>query len=188
MTELLDVAAAAAVRPRRSALRWIVLVGVLAIGLVAFVLFWFQPQKLIIDDKVHEPAPTAAPLATSAATSSSAPAAPVELARGDFVSRDHGTTGTARVLELPGESRVLRIEGLDTSNGPDVYVYLTANRASGEEQAFDDEYVSLGRLKGNVGDQNYEVPPGTDLDHFGTVVLWCDRFNSAFGAADLSSA
>ena len=79
----------------------------------------------------------------------------------------------------------MRLEGLDTSNGPDLYVYLTANPADGEEAAFDDDYLDLGRLKGNQGDQNYDVPADLDLTHHSTVVIWCDRFDSAFGAADL---
>jgi hypothetical protein len=77
----------------------------------------------------------------------------------------------------------LRIEDLDTSNGPDLYVYLTTNPADGPEGAFDDDFVSLGRLQGNVGSQNYVVPDGTDLLRYSTVVIWCDRFDSAFGAA-----
>jgi hypothetical protein len=65
-------------------------------------------------------------------------------------------------------------------------VYLTTNPASGREDAFDDDAVDLGRLKGNVGNQNYEIPPGVDLERYTTVVIWCDRFDAAFGAADLS--
>jgi hypothetical protein len=172
----------------------------------AFVLFWFQPQKLWIDDRVEEPIPVAAvadpPTSSTSAASSSAasgapstspstappstaPPEPVELARGEFVSLDHGTSGVTRVLELGDGAQIVRLEGLDTSNGPDLYVYVTATPADGEESAFDDEYVNLGRLKGNQGDQNYELPPGTDLARFSTVVIWCDRFDSAFGAADL---
>ena len=102
-----------------------------------------------------------------------------------FISRDHGTSGVARVLELADGRRIVRLEGLDTDNGPDLYLYLTANPAAGDEGAFDDDHVNLGRLKGNQGDQNYDLPTGTDLTRRATVVIWCDRFNSAFGAADL---
>jgi hypothetical protein len=199
---------------RRRRWPWVVAAALAALGV--FVLVWFQPQKLLIDDRVDEPIPTVAPqtttppdassapsttaqpdatIATSTAPSSSpaptttvpAPAGPLELARGEFVSLDHGTSGAARVLELADGRRFVRLEGLDTDNGPDLYLYLTTNPAAGDEGAFDDEYVSLGRLKGNQGDQNYEVPAGTDLDRFRTVVIWCDRFNSAFGAADLDN-
>ena len=53
--------------------------------------------------------------------------------------------------------------------------------------AFDDAYVDLGGLKGNIGDQNYEIPADVDLSQYQSVVIWCDRFNVAFGAADLLS-
>jgi hypothetical protein len=129
------------------------------------------------------PVTTAAPPVTTAA-----PPAPAELARGEFMSRDHGTSGVARVLELADGRRIVRLEALDTDNGPDLYVYLTSNPASGDESTFDDDYVNLGRLKGNIGDQNYDLPEGTDLARFATVVIWCDRFDSAFGAADLTTA
>ncbi|MGH9186141.1 MAG: DM13 domain-containing protein, partial [Acidimicrobiales bacterium] len=112
-------------------------------------------------------------------------AEPVELARGEFVSLDHGTTGVTRVLELADGTRIVRLEGLDTTNGPDLFVYLSTNPAAGEEGAFDDDVVNLGRLKGNQGDQNYDLPADVDFARYASVVIWCDRFNSAFGASDL---
>lgn len=140
--------------------------------LVAFVLVWFQPQKLFIDERVDD----AAPGATGA-----------EVARGTFVSLDHGTDGSVRIVDAGG-TRVLRIDDLDTSNGPDLFVYLSTNPADGPEGAFDDDYVNLGRLRGNKGDQNYDVPAGVDLTRYRSVVVWCDRFDSAFGAAELARA
>ena len=108
----------------------------LALGVVAFVLVWFQPQKLFIDDRVEEAIPTAiaAPRVRTgeertADTSTTVPAGdPVELARGEFVSRDHGTSGIVRVLELADGRRIVRLEGLDTDNGPDLYLYLGPTR------------------------------------------------------------
>ena len=137
---------------------------------LAVVLVWFQPQQLLIDEQVVEAVPAER-------------SEPSELARGSFVSLDHGTSGAVQVLEVGDGDRVVRLEGLATDNGPDLYLYLSTNPADGEEQAFDDEFVNLGRLKGNQGDQNYELPAGVDLDRFSSVVIWCDRFNSAFGAA-----
>jgi len=165
----------------------------LAVGAALIVLVWFQPQKLFIDDRVDEAIPTAtsAPAAGShdeptGPSTTVAGGAPVELARGEFISRDHGTSGVALVLELADGRRIVRLEGLDTDNGPDLFLYLGANPADGDEGEFDDDFVDLGRLKGNQGDQNYELPEGVDLGRHGTVVIWCDRFDSAFGAADLS--
>jgi hypothetical protein len=159
---------------------------------VVFVLVWFQPQKLVIDERVDETIPVVTAPPTTGADAEGDPAVdppastePVELARGELQSLDHGTSGVARVLELTDGSRIVRLEELDTSNGPDLFVYLTANPTDGEEGAFDDDYVDLGRLKGNQGNQTYDVPADLDLAHHGTVVIWCDRFDSAFGAADL---
>jgi hypothetical protein len=194
MTDLIDEPASATDAPRRRRWPWVAAAGVVCA--VAFVLVWFQPQKLFIDDRVDEAIPTAGPPASTAPSSgpaegppTTAPATgdPVEAARGEFVSLDHGTTGVARVLELEDGRRIVRLEGLDTDNGPDLYLYLTANPARGDEGAFDDDFIDLGRLKGNQGNQNYDLAAGVDLTQFPTVVIWCDRFNSAFGAANLMS-
>ena len=166
-------------------------VALLMIAAGTFVLLWFEPQQLFIDDRVSDPVPTVAssstvPTSAGDTTSSTSAPEPIELLRGEFASRDHGTAGAVRLLELTDGSRVLRIEDLDTDNGPDLYVYLSTNPADGGEGTFDDDYLSLGRLKGNLGDQNYEVPADADLERYRSVVIWCDRFNSAFGAADLT--
>ncbi len=181
-------------RPTQPPFRWALLAVVLAGLVVVFVLFWFQPQQLFIDERVDEALPGAGP-APRNSSEAGVPAAPgpgegastpVELARGSFVSLDHATRGTVRVLAA-GEMRIVRLEGFETENGPDLYVYLTTTPSDGEEATFDDEFVNLGRLKGNQGDQNYELTSESDLSRFQTVVIWCDRFNSAFGAADLSA-
>ena len=161
---------------------WVVGGAVAFAVVLAVVLFWFQPQQLLIDERVREAAPAPAQAAPDAPD---APDAPSELASGSFTSLDHRTSGAVRVLPTDGGARIVRLEGLATDNGPDLYLYLSTNPADGEEQAFDDDFVSLGRLKGNQGDQNYEVPDGVDLARYASVVIWCDRFNSAFGAAAL---
>ncbi|TDC21121.1 electron transporter, partial [Streptomyces sp. 8K308] len=120
------------------------------------------------------------------------PAVPVTMASGEFVSHEHGTSGTARVLRLPDDSLVLRLEDLDTSNGPDLRVWLTdAPVIEGRDgwHVFDDgAYVSLGDLKGNQGDQNYPLPADLDLDTYTSVSIWCARFSVSFGAAELTRA
>jgi Electron transfer DM13 len=110
---------------------------------------------------------------------------PVELASGSFRSLGHETSGQVTVLELPTGQRFLRLASLHTSNGPDLFVYLSAARADAPRDSFDDEFVSLGRLKANEGNQNYEIPDGVDLDRYASVVVWCRRFTYAFGAAPL---
>jgi len=102
------------------------------------------------------------------------------------MSIDHGTSGTVVLLEDAAGTRFVRLENLDTSNGPDLFVYISTNPPDGPEGQFDDDYVDLGRLEGNVGISNYVIPAGTDLSRYASVVIWCDRFNSAFGAAPLN--
>lgn len=182
-----DTDRAAAPRSRR---RWAIGLGALAvvIAIAALVLVVFQPQRLILDDEVNEAVPTvpaepAVPDQSTAQVPSTT--APTTLRAGSFVGLDHGTDGTAQILRV-ADAEFLRLEAFDTSNGPDLYVYLTTNPSGGPEDAFDDDVVDLGRLKGNVGNQNYELPTGLDLERYTTVVIWCDRFDSAFGAADLA--
>ncbi len=113
---------------------------------------------------------------------------PALLASGTFMDRSHPTTGTIGIYELMDGTRVLRLEDLDTDNGPDLYLYLSAASADAPAGEFDDQFANLGRLKGNLGNQNYEIPPDVDLADFTSVVIWCDRFDVAFGSATLTLA
>ena len=106
-------------------------------------------------------------------------------AAGSFIDRSHPTEGSARVLGDGSGLRFLRLEDFRTDNGPDLNVYLSAAPPDAPAGAFDDDFVDLGDLKGNVGSQNYEIPAGLDLDRYATVAIWCVRFGVVFGAADL---
>ncbi len=175
----------------RSKITWSVLT-LFAIALVAFV-YWFAPHKLFIDTTVEEAAPTVAvPAAAPGTPAPSAPAAPQVLARGDFISHEHATTGTVVLLRLPDGNRVVRLENLDTSDGPDLRVWITdAPVLEGKDGWFvfdDGAYQELGKLKGNKGSQNYDLPASVDVAKLNSVTIWCDRFNVSFGAALLRSA
>jgi hypothetical protein len=157
------------------------------LGLLAAVtLVWFQPQKLLYDQRVSEGLPSATAPAGEVGTGAAAAARPVELAAGTFVSREHPTHGTARALRLPDGRVIVRFEDFATSNGPVLVVRLSTNPAEGAAGAFGDHYVNLGSLKGNVGDQNYLVPAGVAVGAYSSVVVWCARFSVPFGAADLT--
>ena len=147
-----------------------------------FVLVWFQPQKLVIEDTVREAPPEVAN--TVPETSAQGP---TTLAEGEFLSLEHDTIGTAVTLELPDGSRYLRFEGLDTSNGPDLRVYLSEIPASDDWYAYGERFVDLGALKGNRGDQNYELPTDLKLSRYKSAVIWCRRFTVGFGVAPLNS-
>ena len=104
---------------------------------------------------------------------------------GSFIDRSHPTEGSAQVLGDGSGQRFLRFEDFRTDNGPDLNVYLSAAPPDAPAGDFDDDFVDLGDLKGNVGSQNYEIPAGLDLDHYSTVAIWCVRFGVVFGAAEL---
>ncbi|MCY4102540.1 MAG: DM13 domain-containing protein [bacterium] len=116
------------------------------------------------------------------------PVAPqiVTLASGEFMSRSHPTEGRVLVLNDGSEQRFLRFENFRTDNGPDLNVWLSSAPPDAPAGDFLNDWVDLGDLKGNVGAQNYEIPPSVDLDHYSTVIVWCVRFSVAFGTAPLA--
>jgi hypothetical protein len=161
---------------------------------VVFVLVWFQPQKIFIEETVNEPLPAAVEddegdgeEAEPASTPEEA-AEPMVLASGRFQRLEHPTMGTATIVELEDGRRFLRFEDLDTSNGPDLRVYLSEIAASDDWYAYGERFVDLGALKGNRGDQNYVLPDDLDLSRFKSAVIWCRRFTVGFGVAGLEQA
>ena len=129
--------------------------------------------------------------ATPEAPTPSAAAAPeavdVELARGRFEAAEYSTTGLARLLQPADGTRVLRLEGLATSDGPDLHVWISNQPSGGAWGSYDDDrYIRLGPLKATNGNQNYPIPAGADLRGMTTVVIWCDRFDVAFGTAPVA--
>jgi Electron transfer DM13 len=110
----------------------------------------------------------------------------VLLATAGFESGEHESHGTARTIRLAQGGRVLTLTDFSTSPGPDLRVYLVAGPAADESQV--DDYVDLGGLKGNKGDQQYTVPAEVDLRKYETVVIWCRAFSVLFARAPLESA
>ena len=168
--------------PRRRLLRPVLVVPAVVVGLVLAGIgaYLLQPWKLFVDDVVDDPFPGA---------SAAGGTAPAVVASGRFVSHEHDTTGRVRVLRLPDGERILRIDDLETSNGPALRVWITdaeVETGSSGWFVFDDgRYVDLGALRGNVGDQNYPLPADVDLDELTSVSIWCERFSVSFGAAEL---
>ena len=109
-------------------------------------------------------------------------------ASGPFINRSHPTQGNAIVLGDGTGQRFLRFEDFRTDNGPDLNVYLSSAPQDAPAGQFDDDFIDLGDLKGNVGSQNYEIPHDVDLSRYSTVVIWCVRFSVIFGAAELAPA
>ncbi|MFJ6934729.1 DM13 domain-containing protein [Streptomyces sp. NPDC101132] len=165
--------------------------AVLAAGLV-----WFKPWALWVDETVHEALPSAkaapAPGTRGTSPATPAPSGPVTVAQGTLISHEHATTGTVKIIRLEDGTHTLRLEGLDTSSGPDVRVWLSdapVKPGKAGWRVFDDgRYVNLAPLKANKGDQNYPLPADLDWTAYPSVSIWCDRFDVSFGAAPLTRA
>ena len=159
--------------------RSVVIAGLVALGGVAWYLF--RPELLFVNKRVNE---GVVPAAAQAAETAAAPNA---LSRGAFHSVAHETHGTATILDLGGGRRILRFTDFATSNGPDVRVYLVAASDAADNQTVTKAgFIELGTLKGNQGDQNYEVPTSVDLGKYRAVTIWCRRFSVNFATAPLA--
>lgn len=149
----------------------------IAIALLAGVglgVYWFGPQALLFDRRVDETLPSAGVVTADAGQGG-----------GSFTGLAHETTGSARIVELADGGFILRIEDLDTLDGPDLRVYLSTTPADGDEASFGVDPIDLGGLKGNQGNQNYEIPAGVDISSIRSAVIWCRRFSVGFGVAPL---
>lgn len=194
--------------PRPTA-RSAILIGAGLATVLAVVAAWlFQPWQLFVDTTVADappsglalPAPVPSPTrfpdpppSPAVAPTKAPPETPVKarvLRTGRLISHEHETSGSVKIIEQPDGSRLLRIEDLDTTSGPDLRVWLTAAPVIPGRAGwfvFDDHpHHELGKLKGNRGDQNYAIPSGTDLSELENAVIWCRRFHVSFGAAELS--
>lgn len=189
-------------RSRRPKVLAFSVLGAVAVVMLAVGLWAFQPWKAFTSSTIDEPLPGVAAEDPTGADQSGA-GDPTEqagqgeqgeqlpeltvLAEGTFVTQEHDTSGTAKVLELADGSRVLRLEGFATSDGPDVHVWLTDQEAGGDMDKYDDgDVVKLGKLKATNGNQNYQIPAGAELAGLRSAVIWCDRFDVAFGSAALT--
>jgi hypothetical protein len=194
----------------------------LALALAVFVIVWFEPQKLFIDERVDEdlagfesaaaavttPAPTTSTVppttvavppqdadsttttsttTSTTSTTTTAPAGPVVLHQSELQSPGKAGSGDVFLVELEDGSRVIRFENLDVSNGPDLRVILSPSGLVDDRDAYHlDGFYDLGELRGNQGNQNYEVPDDVDLSEYSTVAIFCIRFNYTFNAATIS--
>jgi hypothetical protein len=158
----------------------LVVAGLIAIGAAWYV---FRPERLFISEKVNEGFPASAPAPAAEAKSPE----PAPLFSGRFHGVAHETMGTATIYQLPDGKRVLRLTEFKTSNGPDVQLYLVAaDDAKDNDTVKKAGFVTLGALKGNEGDQNYDVPAEVDLAKYRAVTVWCRRFGVNFATAPLT--
>jgi hypothetical protein len=149
-----------------------------AAGIPVLVAAWwaFRPEKLWINKEVSEPAPFASNLD------------PQPEYTGRLEGKAHQTSGRATVYKSPAGNQYLRLTDFTTSNGPDVHVVLARSDNQGLQEEIvkgNLDSVELGALKGNQGDQNYDVPSTADLNKYNAVVIYCERFHAIFGLARL---
>ena len=156
---------------------------IIGVGVIALAVAWyaFRPELLFINKTVSEEFPGGAAVA-------SIEKGPMVIAKGGFKSLAHETQGTAAVYQLDDGKRTLRLTEFETSNGPDVRVYLVAaSDATDNDTVTKAGFVDLGTMKGNKGDQNYDVPADVDLAKYRAVTIWCRRFGVNFGTAPLTT-
>jgi len=157
-----------------------ILIGV---GAIVLAVGWyaFRPELLFINRTVNEDFPGGAAVA-------SVENEPIALTQGNFKSLAHATRGLASIYRLADGNRTLRLTEFETSNGPDVRVYLaSAEVEKGNDAIGEAGFVDLGAMKGNKGDQNYDIPVGVDLNKYKHVTIWCRRFGVNFATAPLAS-
>jgi len=155
----------------------------IAAGLVVAAVAWyaFRPELLFVNKSVSESFP-----ASVAGNSTDAAANQMQVATGQFKGYAHETQGNAGIYEV-NCARVLRLTNFKTSNGPDVHVYLVAAPDVKDEATVKNAgFIDLGSMKGNMGDQNYDIPDTADLKRYQAVSIWCARFNVNFGSAPLT--
>ena len=153
-----------------------VILGALAIPVLVAAWWAFRPEKLFVNKQVNEAAPA------------SLNSAPEPLYTGMLEGKTHATSGRATIYKNDNGKQYLRFTDFATSNGPDVHVLLV--RADDptlmkDVVAGDLDYVELGSLKGNQGDQNYDLPPSANLEKYQAVAIYCERFHAIFGVAKL---
>jgi hypothetical protein len=139
--------------------------------LTAAVVSVYLGRSQFFDDEVDETVVTASPGDNAL------------LREGEFEPLAHAATGTASAIRRSDGGNVLTLTGFEVDNGPDLRVYLVAGPARTEGEV--DDFEDLGALKGNKGDQQYELPDGVDLDRYTTVVIWCRAFSVSFARAPL---
>lgn len=138
-----------------------------------------QISTVMPDKKMDDPMPTSIPEPTE-----SAPPVPVLLSQGKFNGVDdlHQGSGKALIYKTGEGEHFLRLENFEVTNGPQLHVILGVDENPFNHDTLGD-YLDLGPLKGNIGDQNYEIPAGTDLEKYGSVVIYCVPFRVIFAIA-----
>jgi hypothetical protein len=111
------------------------------------------------------------------------------IAGGILVDADGAHRGTGEVTIVRDTDGMIQVQlsAFEVTNGPDLEVWLSAHpdpQSSSDVKG--EAFLSLGQLKGNVGDQAYYVPMGEDLSAYKSLVIWCEQFGVLFSPAVLT--
>ena len=142
-----------------------IIIGAVIVGVIAVTIVGYAAGPLFYDVTVNEEMPASAS-STQMGTF---------VGVGDGI---HDAQGDVLIINADDGSRFLRFENFKATNGPDLFVYLATDETA-------NDFVNLGVLKGNIGNQNYMIPPGADLSTHNTVLIWCKQFSVLFGSAQL---
>ncbi len=181
----------------RSRAFWVA--GALAVALGLYLaLAVFGVQTLFYDTQVNEEFAVTAPAAedqapredtgttTSGQATKPTTVAPIRVSSGQFHAVAHPGAGDAIVYRLEDGSYALRLENLDIFNGPALYVYaVAADDANDNATVLEAGFLNLGPLKGNQGNQTYELPAEFDPARYRSISVWCERFSVNFATAPL---
>jgi hypothetical protein len=167
--------------------KWLLWGALVVIALGGFVLWFFEPQALFLNDKVSEAAPDVAGDVDAEEDGAGGGNGPAPergvLSKSDFTPLGHDARGTALVIDAADGNTYIRFENFEVENGPDLKVYLSKAPADAPEGELAANFIDLGELKGNIGDQNYLVPASADISEYQSVVVWCKRFSVGFAVA-----
>ncbi len=158
-----------------------IIIGIIIAVIAPITAYAISP--LFYNTTIDEPMPqiTSTPTYTNGTTTSTQEI-PQLIASGQFTGVNdgiHNAQGVAKIIALADGKQLLRLEDFKATNGPDLHVYLATDKTA-------QDYVELGNLKANIGNQNYEIPEGTDLSKYDTALVWCKQFSVLFGSAEIS--
>ena len=146
----------------------------LILGLPIGAFLWYAFSPLLFDDVVAETLTEAQVVAS-----------------GEFrdADRAHKGSGTATLVALPGGGHEIQFSAFEVTNGPDLEVWLSDHPDPVKSSDVSGgSWLSLGQLKGNVGDQAYQIPAGTDIATYKSAVIWCEQLGLLFSPAVLAAA
>lgn len=160
--------------------RLLIIVGAGIVFLAVLAVGWYLALPLFINNTVAEDFP-----AVAMAEEMEEEERVTAVLTGTFTDADaaHKGSGTATIYQQ-SEELVLRLQDFSVTNGPDLHVLLSTSPNPADDMG---DYIDLGELKGNIGDQNYNIPAGTDLSQYQSIIIYCQPFHVVFSTALLGS-